>query len=153
MDQQYLKQVYFITGVVSIEVNQSVVPVLPVLGNDDFTLQCFFTLSLKPPEELQTIILQRKRDFDDQFYTIVTFPPGTSGFDPTFQDTTLEQRCVANKPGNILSSSATLTCNTTECGDRAEYKWSVNYFTGQMHTQEIEKDLKIKGRWSASEVI
>ena len=99
-----------------------------MLGDNVFRLECTFTLTANPVEQLQGLTLMRKKSTDQDFQNILVFGPPNLNIAPTYIDTSLETRTSVTWPDTSLSTSATLTFNNTLCSDIADYKWDYTYF-------------------------
>ena len=120
--------IFFFSDVHSIQVSSKVLPQTPVLGDNVFRLECTFTLTASPVEQLQGLTLQRKSLTDQDFQNILVFNPPNLNMTPSYTDTSLETRTTVTWPDTSLSTSATLTFNNTLCSDIADYKWVYTYF-------------------------
>ena len=120
--------IFFFSDVHSIQVSSTLSPQTPVLGDNVFTLECTFTLTANPVEQLQGLTLKRKRLTDQDFQDVLVFNPPSFDTPPTYKDTSLETRTTVTWPDTSLSTSATLTFNNTLCSDIADYKWEYTYF-------------------------
>ena len=140
--------IFFFSDVHSIQVSSYVSPQTPVLGDNVFRLECTFTLTANPVEQLQGLTLQRKRD--QVFENILVFNPPTLNSPPTYIDTLLESRTTVTWPDTSLSTSAKLTFNNTLCSDIADYKWEYSYFQqGQGYsTESTTTAVNIKGGYA-----
>ena len=136
----------FFSGVSSFQVGDLVLsPSLPVLGDGDFKLQCTFTLSSKA-EQLQALTFSRKRPEDSSFSLILTIPPPTVSAPIRYNDSSIEARTIIVKPDTSLSTSVSVTFNSTQCSDIGEYKLVINYYSGGTQFDEKALEVKVKGK-------
>ncbi|XP_053408736.1 cell adhesion molecule 1-like isoform X1 [Mercenaria mercenaria] len=112
-----------------------------ILGDNPFTLSCTYTLGSL--EQFFSIELQRKRESDTDFTTIVTFLNPSSPLNVTYAESSLESRTVATKPTEE-SKTATFVFNTIECDDKATYKWKAFYFDGTNKNVEKTSTFTVK---------
>lgn len=116
-----------------------------MLGDGDFALQCTFTLS-SDLEQLQGIILSRKRTGDSHFSHILTIPPPSlSAALIKYHDTSLEARTAVKQPDTGLSTSTSVRFNSTMCSDIGEYKMLIGYFSNGNMKAERHREVKVKG--------
>lgn len=118
-----------------------------MLGDGDFTLQCIFTLSSNA-EQLQGLTIKRKRTGNSDFLDILQIPPPfLSGFPITYVDTSLKARTIVNRPDTSLSTSISVTFNSTMCSDIGEYTLSVAYFSKGSLNAERTVEVNVKGNF------
>ena len=112
------------------------------MGDNTFTFLCNFTLEANL-EKLIGLIVQRKRTGDANFLDVLTIRPAAP---IDYLDESLEARTIITKPDTSPSTSISVTFNTTQCNDIAEYKLTISYSSGRVMFLERIRDVKIKGK-------
>ena len=139
---------FYFSGISSIEIGPFILnPSLPVLGDEDFALQCTFTLSSNS-EQLQGIILGRKRTEDPNFFNILTIPPPSlSAALIKYDDPSLKARTFVKGPDTGLSTSISVRFYSTMCSDIGEYKFGIDYYSSGLNNTERHGEVKLKGKF------
>ena len=131
----------------SIQVIPTIHPLELVLGYP-FTLTC--NLTKTSSEQLQNILLSRKRSEDLDFVTIIRFPPpALPEAQIAIMSKSVETRSTTTRPGADDKTSAMVTIEDSICSDVAVYMWTVSYITGNVY-QTISKTSELRGKDNAS---
>ena len=127
----------------SIQVIPTIHPLELVLGYP-FTLTC--NLTKTSSEQLQNILLSRKRSEDSDFVTIIRFPPpALPEAQIAIMSKSVETRSTTTRPGADDKTSAMVTIEDSICSDVAVYMWTVSYITDNEY-KTINKTSEFRGK-------